>query len=127
MQTKYTPKMSLRNKIVTWGVVGLMVLVSGGCGSNEQSYSERFKRLSPEEQAKWRQAEYNLLVEKYKQDENKKKEELAACEQLSKYNRQMQQQPQTDRDADVIDDMKGRVGGNLATQGLLQFLSDYKK
>jgi len=48
MQTKYTPKMSLRNKIVTGVAVGLTAfgsLFNGGCGPNRESRLETYKEL----------------------------------------------------------------------------------
>lgn len=41
--------------------------------------------------------------------------------------RNNQNNNQVDRDARVIDDMKGRFGGNMATMGLLQAIADHAK
>jgi len=122
MPTKYTPGMSLMTGIVT-AVVGLAGLLSGGCQS---PYKKLYDSLSPEEQAKWSQAEYNLLGQKYEQQRKQDDENLAAAGQLSQYTAQQQQiqANQQTNNSNITDHALGDMAGRLLIQGWSGFIGD---
>jgi len=127
---KNTIKQTLRQRIGT-GIavvgIGLMSLVSAGCGRGVKQPVSQEQTYTPEQIKAWydymerRNQEIRANNEEWYSYMERRNQEIIAN------NQNYPTKSQAERDADVIDDMKGRVGGNLATQGLLQFLSDYKK
>jgi len=86
MQTNYTPKTGLRNKIVTWGAVvvtALGSLFNSGCANHQNDYSNWKKSLTPEQREKQNQLELKSLMQMNANEENKKKQELASLMQMN--------------------------------------------
>jgi len=66
MQTNYTPKTGLRNKIVTWGAVvvtALGSLFNSGCANHQNDYSNWKKSLTPEQREKKKKQELASLMQ----------------------------------------------------------------
>jgi len=105
-------KLNLR-QIIGTGIVlaaaGLgSLVVSGGCQPQQTPYEQKFNSLSPEEKARWKQAEYNLCVQGYEEDKKKHEqilkmhEDFRKQEQIQNQNnyQNMPQQSNLEKDAE---------------------------
>lgn len=112
MQKNYTLKAGLKQKIVIWSLVGLAGLVSAfNTGCLEVSVEELEKRYDENRRAK--KEEVSLLEKRY--DENRQVN-LSQQSSQGDYNQ--------DSNEAVMDGIKEGVGTNLATQGILEVLSE---
>ena len=77
---------NLKQKIVT-GIALAGVTIAGLCGGcdTRSEYTKLYDSLSPEKQAEFRQAEYNLMKNRNEADKIKKQQEIAAAIEFSNY------------------------------------------
>jgi len=119
--------MSLRNKIVTGGLAGLMILISAGCGGGVKQPVSQEQTYTPDQIKAW----YDYMGKRNQEIEANNKAWYNYMERRNQEIRTNNQnyltKSQADRDADVIDDMNGRFGADMATTGFLKAVTDYSK